>query len=97
MQMKGKRNIQAYVWLHRAYFIASLLALALSLVQGAAYYFTGLQSTVTVFDLFFVGLLLLLALYLRINALHYHQLMVRFTASRQTEQSVRMKRGTTNR
>lgn len=86
MTTQRRKQINWYKWLHRSYFIASVLLVSISLILSIRYFLTPLQDTVTAFDLFLVVLLVLLALYFRINALHYHQLVVRLELPRHTSE-----------
>ncbi|MEO1772692.1 hypothetical protein [Candidatus Enterococcus ferrettii] len=71
-----QEKIDWYIFLFWVYWIFSLLAAIGVVVCGIIAYLTKFQEVVTVSQLFLLVLTLLMALYLRINALHYHKIVL---------------------
>ena len=68
-----------YTWLYWGYWFASLVLLVVAGVLVVRYYCTAFQEKVTISHLFLVVIILLVSLFLRLNALHYHRLLVEAT------------------
>ena len=56
--------------------LALLFGSAAVFVLGVFFYFTDFQDVVTVSQLFLLLLLMVLAIYLRMTALHYHSILL---------------------
>ena len=72
-----QEKIEWYNFWYWVYWLFSLVVLLGVLVLGIFFYFTDFQEIVTVSQLFLLLLLMILALYLRITALHYHSVLMK--------------------
>ena len=73
---KIQDKIEFYTFCYRVYWISSLFTLLGVFGLGVLAYVTKFKEVVTDSQLFLLVLTMLFALYLRINALHYHRLVV---------------------
>lgn len=73
---QGKREIDLYALLYKIYMILSLISMFTTIILFIIYYFTGFKAQVTVSHLFLLAILLLTCFYFRLNALHYHRILV---------------------
>lgn len=90
--MERHQRIRRYTYCYYVYFVASL-ALSLSfLVVVIAFYFTDRYGQYTIPDLCMPVFLLGMAGYLRMNALHYQQLVLRLTLPARTPVSPKDRR-----
>lgn len=71
-----QEKIEFYTFLYWVYWLFSLLVVVGVIALGVMAYVTKFQEVVTVSQLFLLVLMMLFALYLRMNALHYHRLVV---------------------
>lgn len=67
-----QEKIEWYTFWYWVYWLSSLVVLLGVLVLGIFFYLTDFQDVVTVSQLFLMLLLMLLAIYLRMTALHCH-------------------------
>ncbi|MGG5317757.1 hypothetical protein [Enterococcus sp. AZ072] len=71
-----QEKIEWYTFWYWVYWLFSLVVLLGVVVLGIFFYFTDFQEIVTVSQLFLLLLLMVLALYLRMTALHYHSVLL---------------------
>ncbi|MGG5330443.1 hypothetical protein [Enterococcus sp. AZ163] len=70
-------KIEWYTFWYWVYWLFSLVVLLGVVVLGIFFYFTDFQDVVTVSQLFLLLLLMILALYLRLTALYYHNVLMK--------------------
>ena len=71
-----QEKIEWYTFWYWVYWLFSLVVVLGVFVLGVFYYFTDFQEVVTVSQLFLLLLLMFLAVYLRLTALHYHSVLL---------------------
>ena len=74
-----EEKIEFYTFLYWVYWIFSLLVVLGVIGLGVMAYITKFQEVVTVSQLFLLVLMMLFALYLRMNALHYQRLVIQLS------------------
>lgn len=72
-----QEQIEWYTFWYWIYWLFSLVVLLGVVVLSIFFYLTDFQEVVTVSQLFLLVLLLVLAVYLRMTALHYHGVLLK--------------------
>lgn len=97
--MKNKQEkLTRYTYAYWAYLLGSFVTLVAFLILMWASYLTEFQEMVTISHLFLLVLLLGITAYLRMNALHYQQLIVRLqTITKSSPRPANRQRPTVNK
>lgn len=73
----NNRNAQGlYYYLFWIYLGASIFSFLMAVILLVIFYLTGYRESVSLFNLFFLLILLLCAFYFRMNAMHYHRILI---------------------
>lgn len=73
----NNRNAQGlYYYLFWIYLGMSIFCFLIAVILLVIFYLTGYRESVSLFNLFFLLILFLGAFYFRINAMHYHRILI---------------------
>lgn len=76
MRFNNRNAQELYYYLFWLYLGASVFCSLMTIILLVIYYLTGFSESVNLFNLFFVLVLFLGAIFFRVNAMHYHRILI---------------------